>query len=179
MNSVVPTTNNTYTCGSSGSAWAGVYSYAYTTVVSDMRLKTDIEVSDIGLDIILALNPISWRMIEGGKAVVQDYTELQGPVRIGESLILQPVIESVPGVRRHYGFGAQEVIKVLGGKDCGIWNLADKNDPESAQSLRYEGFIAPIVKAIQELNTRKDEEILGLKNDILVMENRVKLLESK
>lgn len=55
------------------------------------------------------------------------------------------------GKRRHYGFIAQEVKEALGDKDAAFWILADKDDPESTQSLRNEELIAPLVKAVQEL----------------------------
>ena len=37
------------------------------------------------------------------------------------------------------------------GVDCGMWALDDKDEPENGQSLRYDQFIAPLVRAVQEL----------------------------
>lgn len=37
------------------------------------------------------------------------------------------------------------------GDDFGGWVMVDKNDPDSAQALRYEELIAPLIKAVQEL----------------------------
>jgi hypothetical protein len=69
------------------------------------------------------------------------------------------VFTSVPGIRDHYGLIAQEVksaIDLSGVEDFGGWQLDDKNDPSSNQGLVYHQFIAPIIKAIQEMSARLD-----------------------
>ncbi len=61
------------------------------------------------------------------------------------------------GVRTHYGFVAQEVKAALdeaGVGDFAGWVLSDKNDPGSTQGLRTDQFIAPLIKAVQELAAR-------------------------
>ena len=69
----------------------------------------------------------------------------------------------VDGVRKHYGFIAQEVAAVLpNASDNAIWtndeeNVAPIGEEEnivSTQGLRYTHLIAPLVKAVQELTTR-------------------------
>ena len=64
-----------------------------------------------------------------------------------------PTITDVAGVRNHYGLLAQEVKTVLGDTDFGGWVLDDVDDADSAQSLRYDQFVAPLIKAIQEQQT--------------------------
>jgi hypothetical protein len=52
---------------------------------------------------------------------------------------------------------AQEVQAALsqaGVNDFAGWVLADKDDPNSTQGLRYDQFIAPLIKAVQELSAR-------------------------
>lgn len=39
---------------------------------------------------------------------------------------------------------------VVAGVDFGGWVLTDKDDPDSQQALRYDQFIAPLTKALQE-----------------------------
>lgn len=51
----------------------------------------------------------------------------------------------------HYGLIAQEVADVLAGHKFGGHVLADPAEPESLQALRYDQFIAPLIKAVQEL----------------------------
>ena len=69
----------------------------------------------------------------------------------------------VDGVRKHYGFIAQEVAAVLpDASDNAIWvndqeNVAAIGEEEnivSTQGLRYTHLIAPLVKAVQELTAR-------------------------
>jgi hypothetical protein len=40
------------------------------------------------------------------------------------------------------------------GVDFGGWVLSDKDDPDSQQALRYDQFIAPLIKAVQELSAK-------------------------
>ena len=42
--------------------------------------------------------------------------------------------------------------------------LEDKTDPDSRQSLRYEEFIAPLIKAVQELTVRLEAAEAKLAN---------------
>ena len=119
--------------------WKTVYSNTGTINTSDQRLKTDILSSDLGLEFINKLNPVSYKFIEGGKEIVDG----------------DPV--SVPGNRTHYGLIAQEVKQVLEQtniEDFAGWVLLDKEDPDSEQALRYEEFISPLIKAVQELTAR-------------------------
>lgn len=119
--------------------WKTVYSNTGTINTSDQRLKTDIVVSDLGLNFINELNPVRYKFIEGGQEIVDG----------------DPV--SIPGARTHYGLIAQEVKEVLdqaGVEDFAGWVLLDKEDSNSEQALRYEEFISPLIKAVQELTAR-------------------------
>ena len=52
---------------------------------------------------------------------------------------------------------AQEVKKVLDDANVGDfagWVQDDINNPDSTQSLSYEQFISPLIKAVQELSNR-------------------------
>ena len=64
------------------------------------------------------------------------------------------------GERYHYGLISQEVKSVLDSIGVGDtfsgWVLSDINDPNSEQGLAYDKFIAPLIKAIQELSARLD-----------------------
>ena len=125
-------------------------------VSSDVNTKTDIQNTDLGLDFVNALRPVSFKMID---------RDGQGDA----------------GVRDHYGFIAQEVETLLGGAAAttGLWtnSLVPAEDAKAArydksgnlllaavpaveehhnQGLRYSEFIAPMAKAIQELSTKLD-----------------------
>ena len=127
-----PATDNAVTLGASGARWSAVWAATGTIQTSDARGKIDIAPSDLGLDFILALNPVRYRWTVGGNEAG----------------------EARPGRRTHYGLLAQEVWAVLGERDFAGHVLADADDPQSEQGLRYDAFIAPLIKAVQELAGR-------------------------
>jgi hypothetical protein len=66
------------------------------------------------------------------------------------------------GDRSHWGLISQQVKSVmdelnLSSTDFAGWCLADPNDPESGQMLRYEEFIAPLIQAVKELHVELKE----------------------
>ena len=65
-----------------------------------------------------------------------------------------PKKEEIAGKRNHYGLIAQEVKEVLGDTDFGGWVKDNLYDSESTQSLRYDQFISPLIKAVQELSDK-------------------------
>jgi|7_EtaG_2_1085326.scaffolds.fasta_scaffold00111_19 hypothetical protein len=142
-----PYTNNVMSCGTDAAEWTEVWAYDTSVNHSDVNAKTDIVDTTLGLDFIKSLRPRQYKWKDGG-------------------------------VRNHQGFIAQEVKAVLnsqGGTDASsqsMWIdtsiksepqlLPDHDDPETFievpasnyQALRYGELTAPIVKAIQELETR-------------------------
>jgi len=143
-----PFANNLYSMGqptdvpngvSSNRFWKTIYSNTGTINTSDERLKTDIVTSPLGLDFINNLNPVKYKFLEGGKEVVE-----------GD-------IVSIPGSRTHYGLIAQEVKQALdesGVGDFAGWVKMDMSQEDSMQGLRYDQFVAPLIKAVQELTAR-------------------------
>jgi len=130
-----PLTTNLYSLGLMGPlnsgtdrvtrGWKNIYLNSAATVISDERTKENILVSDLGLDFINKLNPVKYNKIDGN--------------------------------RTHYGLIAQQVKSVLDEasiEDFGGWVISDVNDPEGQQALRYEEFISPLIKAVQELTAR-------------------------
>ena len=130
--SLRPASDNGVSLGASGARWSTIWAATGTIQTSDQRQKTDIAPSDLGLDFILALQPVQYRWISGG-------TE-DGEPRQGRRL--------------HYGLLAQQVHSVLDGKDFAGHIVADPQDPTSEQGLRYDAFIAPLISAVQALAAR-------------------------
>jgi hypothetical protein len=106
-------------------AWKNIYLNTAATVISDERTKENIAASDLGLSFINNLSPVKYNKVGGD--------------------------------RTHYGLIAQQVKSVLDEAniaDFGGWVISDVNDSEGQQALRYEEFISPLIKAVQELTAR-------------------------
>ena len=106
-------------------AWKNIYLNTAATVISDERTKENIAASDLGLSFINNLSPVKYNKVGGD--------------------------------RTHYGLIAQQVKSVLDEAniaDFGGWVISDVNDLEGQQALRYEEFISPLIKAVQELTAR-------------------------
>jgi hypothetical protein len=144
--SILPYVGSTYDLGSAGIQWSQIYLVNNPIVSSDQNYKTDIVDSNLGLDFVNDLRPVSFKL-----------THTDGR----------------EGVRTHYGLIAQEVESVLGddASDTAIWTKetieaspevpADEYLPgqpaveeHEKQGLRYDELISPMIKAIQELTTR-------------------------
>jgi hypothetical protein len=159
-----PNSDNTYNLGQATSAgyganrrWQRLYSNNTTISTSDVRLKTDVSDSPLGLDFINALRPVNYKWITGRQEVAVDSEGKS--IIIGETAEGKPIfqMDEIPGSRLHYGFIAQEVKQVLDSSnapDFAGWVQDDLSDPDSTQSLSYEQFIAPLTKAVQELAAR-------------------------
>ena len=150
---IYPLTDNFYDLGTTGYRWQDIHLVNQPHSHSDQNFKTDISDSDLGLDFINALRPVSFKWIDRGG---------------GDA-----------GVRTHYGLLAQEVESVLGAAapTTAIWAKAtipasdalettyndngtilmeghDAVEEHEEQTLRYGELISPMIKAIQELTTR-------------------------
>ena len=156
-----PLANNTYNLGRAGdSTWKNIYSTNSPTVTSDERTKTEITTATLGLDFINALHPVSYKFKEGSTVVTgQRYRDADGNECSADATGARPaelISHTVPGARTHWGLIAQEVKQAVdaAGVDFGGWILTDINDPNSQQALRYEQFISPLIKAVQELTAQ-------------------------
>jgi hypothetical protein len=154
---LAPFVTNSYDLGVTGSlSWRNIYSQNALTVTSDERTKTDIAPSVLGLDFIMDLNPVSYKFIVGGNThtqLLEKDAVLDDEGAVIEEAVFTDVITPTAGVRSHYGLIAQEVqaVALKYNVDFGGHVIADMNDADSLQMLRYEEFIAPLIKAVQEL----------------------------
>jgi hypothetical protein len=120
--SLIPSLTGTFDLGSADSRWNNIYLCNAPITTSDERNKSNIEPSDLGLTFIEKLKPVKYNFIGGH--------------------------------RTHYGLTTQQVKRTLEDLSCRDFAgfvLADKDDPESVQMLRYEEFISPIIQSIQDL----------------------------
>ena len=142
-----PGADNSYTLGASGVRWSAVWAANGTIQTSDAREKNNITNSSLGLNFINSLRPVSYSWNVGSN-VVTSVTNENGD----NTTIITPQT----GTRTHWGLIAQEVKIAVdaAGVDFGGWVLSDKDDPDSQQALRYDQFIAPLIKAVQELSAK-------------------------
>ena len=148
----VPYFTDSYSLGFSTYRWNNIFGRTGTINTSDIREKTTIQNSDLGLSFINKLRPVSYKFINGQNVTIKDS---EGNDILNEEG--KPTFVAEPGVRYHYGLISQEVKQAITestDKDFAGWTIEDKNDPESLQGLRYSEFIAPLIKAVQELSAR-------------------------
>jgi hypothetical protein len=177
-------TDNAYTWGANGKRWSAIWAVNGTIQTSDLRTKTEVSDAVLGYDFIKSLRPVSYKWVVGGNEVTheddgieivemrpaildKDGNEIEPAIKV-ERQKQKIVVTSKPGVRTHWGFIAQEVKDAVdaAGVDFGGWVLTDKENPDSEQALRYDQFISPMVKALQEAMSRIEKleaEIAKLK----------------
>jgi hypothetical protein len=143
--SVTAFLDNATSLGNSTVRWSQVWAANGTIQTSDKTEKTEILESSLGLEFIKQLNPVSYKFIVGGNKIVETDPVNGVPTKI----------EPIAGRRTHFGLIAQEVKSVIpDGVDFGGWIKADMNDPQSTEGLRYDEFIAPLIKAVQQLSEK-------------------------
>jgi len=159
---ILPSTDNAYTLGTAGNRWNVVYAATGTINTSDEREKLDFA-DTLGLDFILKLEPVSYRYKNGKTVIdqVEDGVE-EVPAVLDEKgnevtpATTRPKYKHVErikeGKRRHHGLKAQQVKQTLDqfGVDFAGWILTDLENSDSEQGLRYDQFIAPLIKSIKE-----------------------------
>ena len=132
-----PTEDDTYNLGiatggsdgATGFRWKQLIAGTTTISTSDAREKINIKDNNLGLDFINDLRPVSF--------------EWQNPKKTGSV---------------HRGIVAQEVVEVL--KKYGINDLSEFaaiTKLGDSYGARYEEFVAPLIKAIQELSAKVEQ----------------------
>ena len=160
----IPAADNSFSNGKSGARWSEVWAANGTINTSDRNKKENIEETKLGLNFVLALKPVSWKWKnEPSKQVERiNYKKVydeKGNFKTLEQEILIDVIPEKVYKRLHHGFVNQDIEDLL--KEMNIDTndfsgfIKDKETNERA--LRYESFIAPMVKAIQELKQEIDD----------------------
>lgn len=149
-NAITPLADNTHDLGASDKRWDDIYATNGTIETSDSRAKIDIEPSDLGLEFILSLRPVRYRT----------YRREIDYIEPGEDGGKRKTLPEKRGARPHYGLLAQEVKQSLGARDFAGYIYDEKTD---MHGLRYSEFIAPLIRAVQELTARVEELERGKK----------------
>ena len=164
-----PNSSGVYDLGASSLKWKDVWATNGTIQTSDANDKENVTDSDLGLDFIKSLRPVSYKWKDFGyttrKRIVEDVEEdvvdengvvvLDADGNTLKRTVTKERFEeeshTMTHTRPHYGMIAQEVETVLAGKDfAGLIKDADTGK----YALRYPEFIAPLIKAVQELEAR-------------------------
>lgn len=170
---VKPGSDNAYTLGTSGRRWSVVYAATGTINTSDVREKTDVVDLPPALDLLCRLRTVSYRWKVGGVDVEEVVTRRERPIdepeldeagapilgddgapvmrhRIEIDEEISHIERERPGRRVHFGLIAQEVKAVA--DDVGVDFAGYVYDAETDHhGLRYDQFIAPLIRAVQEL----------------------------
>jgi hypothetical protein len=152
-----PTADNARSLGLSSNRYTAVWAVNGTIQTSDAREKKDIIDSDLGLDFITKLRPVSYKWKVGQNIETTETTINEEGNEITKSTITPRL-----GIRTHYGLIAQEVEALLDGKDFGGFIHDEETD---IKGLRYDQFVPLLIKAIQELSSKI--ETLESENDEL------------
>ncbi len=154
-----PTTDNSISCGKTGNRWTAVWAANGTIQTSDATTKENITATPLGLEFIKKLEPCSFKFkdttvkVWDGKSVTKE----DGSV-IDEKV--ERILEQ-KHKRRHHGLVAQQVRQVLDDLKISTDDFAGYIDPtvsgeEGPIGLRYDQFIAPLIKAVQELSAKHE-----------------------
>jgi len=133
---LIPADDNLYDLGASGNRWDDIWATNGTIQTSDETQKTEIAESDLGLEFINRLKAKKYKRVGGN--------------------------------RPHYGLLAQQVKIAAGENDFAgyvkdTYKVTEKNEAgeevetgeeKTVHGLRYDEFIAPMIKAIQELTEK-------------------------
>ncbi len=205
---VIPLNDNSISCWTTSNRFTSIWAANGTIQTSDEREKTDIKETELWLDFINKLNPVSYKWKVGWNEVNYEEIEVEKEVQetveeiqkietieeingkfvkvIKEEKIQIPVYDEVdlyneaweiiwkhqiPKMikkivtekkeivtqklwkRNHFWLLAQEVEEALNWVD--FWGLVI--DENWKYALRYDQFISPLIKAVQELSARVKE----------------------
>jgi len=151
---LTPYLNNAYDLGNATYKWDDVYATNGTIITSDLNKKDSIQDSPLGLDFINALRPVSFKWKD--YTTTEEQEELLGyDEETNEPIFVPSTVETThTHTRPHYGLIAQDVKQVM--DDLEI-DFAGYIENDEGKGLRYTEFIAPLIKAVQELSNRVQE----------------------
>lgn len=138
-----------------GNSTTNVYVYGSVQSRSDQRDKADIRDCVLGLEFINSLRPVDFRW-----DLRDDYTSFETSTDDAGNEIISTIRLTRDGSKKrtrfHHGFIAQDLEELIQktGVDFGGYQDHSVNGGGDVKSLGYEEFIAPMVKAIQELSSR-------------------------
>lgn len=135
---IAPATDNFSDLGTSGLRFQNVYAANGTINTSDERLKTQIRTSDLGIDFINRLRPVSYYWREGDDQLHYGVIAQEAERALAE-------------------------VKISSGRVNEMNDVIVTHDKKTDRyGVRYTELIAPIIKAIQEIFV----DVVGIKAEI-------------
>jgi hypothetical protein len=122
-----PRNDNANSMGESGKRWTTVFATTGTINTSDARLKTQVAELGLGLDFVKSLKPVSYKWIES------------------------------PDNGTYAGLLAQDVQQAIKNSKLKDFAALFTEGEDGIMGLRYSEFIAPLIKAVQELSDKIDK----------------------
>ncbi|MEL6628224.1 MAG: tail fiber domain-containing protein, partial [Bacteroidota bacterium] len=141
------------------------------TATSDRRMKSDVQENIPGLAFIRQLRPVSYQMD------MENVYLLRGDPIPEE---LKAALEAKKSIR-YSGFIAQEVAQAADDTDYDFSGVEIPADSTQLYGLRYAEFVVPLVKAVQELNAKVDQQehiILSQAQQLKSYQHQLTLLET-
>ena len=173
-----PTTSNQVRIGNSSVTSIG--GYAGWTDFSDARYKTSVQENVSGLDFILKLRPITYKLDVNKLAA--DLGEDRRRDENG-NIKMEALPEDIKARNEksqivYTGFAAQEVEKIA--KEIGF-DFSDIDSPKNENDfygLRYAEFVVPLVKAVQEQQSQIQNQQSQIHNQEKIIAELTKRIES-
>lgn len=157
--------------------------YVGWTNLSDGRYKLDMQQNVPGLDLILQLKPVTYRLDMHQLAAALDEDRLIGEDNRDSSLMLKKFRDEKSAIR-YTGFVAQEVEAAAAGLGFDFSGVDKPANEEGFYGLRYAEFTVPLVKAVQEQQAQIEalkQENAALKaqvNELLQIKAQVEALQA-
>lgn len=123
---ITPRNNVIADLGAGGAPFRDLYLTNAPVILSDRRQKHDVETFDAGLEVLQALNPVTYFRKE------------------------EPGVRRVGLIAQH----VRSALKDTEFENSAIWRLTDSDDPESLQAVSYGELIPILVDAVNELAER-------------------------
>ena len=159
VDSFYPTVNDVSDIGYANLKWDDIYATNDTIQTSDKNTKDNITTSDLGLDFVNKLKPVSYKFKEKTRThyglIAQDIEDVLSDI----SKSTTDFAGFIKTQKEDHSVWTKDDPETQGDNPTAeighLKNpLGTKIDGEYSYGLRYEEFISPIVKAIQELATK-------------------------
>jgi len=159
---MAPAVDNVTYLGNLSTRWVGVYAVNGTIQTSDANLKEDVQPLSVGLDFVKKLKPVEYKMKSPSKATAEQLKAIKHYVE-----------------NKHMGLTGQNVLSAL--KDSPLENsfAGIEKTSDGTLMMNYAHFIAPLIKAVQELEQKHEEIVRKYESSVSFFNSRIQDLEER